>query len=151
MGKRIAQSLRGVLLAGAMGIAGTCILAIPGNSATQDPATELAGAICAAPDAQAIAEALRTVGPSDTLSDFDIAEAFGNASFMSDLGRCANKKAIHEAFAAFKQGKKDEAKLDAAFAGGRVAGKPNGGTASVASYQASYESLGAAGDPPSGH
>lgn len=139
---------RSAFLAGVVGVLG--IAATAPSDAAHDPLAALANAICASPDAAAIGTVLNTFGPSTHLVDADIAEAFGTAAFMGDLGRCANKQAIYDAFAAFKQGKQDGSLLDASFAMGHVQATPDGGTASPEFYQGSYASLGTAGDPPSG-
>lgn len=127
----------------------SCALVAASVNAGQDPTSELANAICAAATPDAVAAALTAVDPSDDLSDEQIAEAFGIATFLGDLGRCANRQAMADAFAVFKKGK-DAAVLDLAFAAGRVAAKPDGGTASAEIYQGSFATLGTAGDPPSG-
>jgi hypothetical protein len=123
-------------------------LVAPGQAA-EDPVSELANAICAAPDLNAITAALSTLAAEDALAPEEVAEAFGVATFLGDLGRCTNRQAIADGFVLFKKGK-DIAQLDAAFAAGRVAAKPEGGTASAEVYQGSFASLGTAGDPPSG-
>lgn len=121
----------------------------PGSALSEpDPVAELANAICAGKTTGEISASLAELGPA-TLADDDIAEAFGQASFMADLGRCGSGQAVADAYAAFKRGK-DAQKLDAAFAMGRVSGEPTGGTASAGLYQGSFSSLGSAGDPPSG-
>jgi len=118
--------------------------------AADDPVGELANAMCAAPDLNAITAAISTLGTEGALAPEQVAEAFGVATFLGDLGRCANRQAIADGFVFFKKGK-DIAQLDAAFAAGRVAAKPGGGgTASAEVYQGSFASLGTAGDPPSG-
>lgn len=117
--------------------------------AQDDPVTGLANAICAAPDLNALTTALNAFVTDEELSVTQVAEAFGVATFLGDLGRCANRQVIADGFAFFKKGK-DVAQLDAAFAMGRVAAKPGGGTASAETYQGSFASLGTAGDPPSG-
>jgi hypothetical protein len=84
------------------------------------------------------------------MGELEVAQAFGAATFLSDLGRCANRQAIADGFAYFKKGK-DATRLDAAFAMGRVAAKPGGGgTASAEIYLGSFTTLATAGDPPSG-
>lgn len=110
----------------------------------------LANAICAAPDLEAIAGTLNSYSPDEPLTAEAVAEAFGAATFLADLGRCANRQAIADGFAVFKKGK-DPIHLDIAFATGRVAAKPEGAGAQVAGvYQGSFAQLGTAGDPPSG-
>ncbi len=122
----------------------------PGQAVSEpDPVSELANAICAGKTTGDISTSLADLGPGGSLTDSDVAEAFGEASFMADLGRCGSGQAIADAYAAFKRGK-DTQKLDASFAMGRVSGEPTGGTASAGLYQGSFASLGAAGDPPSG-
>jgi len=113
-----------------------------------DPVSELANAICAGKTPSDISTSLADLGPGGALTDSDVAEAFGEASFMADLGRCGSGQAIADAYAAFKRGKNAQA-LDASFAMGRVSGEPTGGTASAGLYRGSFSSLGAAGDPPS--
>lgn len=134
-----------VVVAAAM----SCALVAASVHAAQDPTSELANAICAAPTPDAVAAALASIDEADDLSVEQIAEAFGIATFLGDLGRCANRQAIADAFAVFKKGK-DAVPLDLAFAAGRVAAKPDGGTASAEIYQGSFATLGTAGDPPSG-
>ena len=119
-----------------------------GAQAAPDPVNELANAICAAPDLNALTSTLGTLGSEDAYAPEEVAEAFGIATFLGDLGRCANQQAIADGFALYKKGK-DVARLDMAFAGGRVAAKPEGGTASAEVYQGSFASLGSAGDTPS--
>jgi hypothetical protein len=121
-------------------------LAAPPARAQPDMTNELANAICAAPNPDAVTAA---VASFETLSQEDVAEAFGIAAFLGDLGRCANQQAMADGFAYYKKGK-DQATLDAAYASGRVAAKPEGGTASAEIYQGSFAALGTAGDPPSG-
>jgi hypothetical protein len=133
----------------AAGVLAGALAAGPAQAA-DDPVGELANAICAAPDLNAITAAIATLGAEDALAAEQVAEAFGVATFLGDLGRCANRQAIADGFVFFKKGK-DIALLDAAFAAGRVAAKPGGGgTASAEVYQGSFASLGTAGDPPSG-
>ncbi len=117
--------------------------------ASPDLTSELANAICAAPSPDAVSAAVASFEAQDGLTSEDIAEAFGIATFLADLGRCADRQAIADGFAFYKKGK-DPGPLDAAFASGRVAAKPEGGTASTEVYQGSFAALGAAGDPPSG-
>jgi hypothetical protein len=126
-------------------------ISVPASTAWSepDPVGELANAICAGKTTADISTSLADVGPSGALTDDDVAEAFGQASFMADLGRCGSAQAIADAYAAFKKGK-DAQKIDAAFAMGRVSGQPTGGTASAGLYQGSFSGLGSAGDPPSG-
>jgi len=119
------------------------------SKASPDPTNELANAICAALSPEAMNAAVASYEGQDQLTAEDIAEAFGIATFLGDLGRCADRQAIADAFAYYKMGK-DPGPLDAAFASGRVAAKPEGGTASTEVYQGSFAALGTAGDPPSG-
>lgn len=121
----------------------------PLSVAADDPVTDLAGAICAAPDLNAITAALASLAPENAMDSESVAQAFGVATFLGDLGRCKNRQAIADGFAFFKKGK-DAVRLDAAFAMGRIAAKPGGGTAGAESYQGSFVALGTAGDPPSG-
>jgi hypothetical protein len=109
----------------------------------------LANAICAAPDIEAISAVLNTYSPDEPLPAESIAEAFGAATFLADLGRCTNRQAIADGFAVFKKGK-DTAQLDTAFATGRVAAKPEGAGWRKGIFQGSFAQLGTAGDPPSG-
>lgn len=133
-----------LVLAAVSGLA----LAAP-SRAGDDPISDLANAICAAPNLNAITAALATLAPENALNSEEVAEAFGVATFLGDLGRCASRQAIADGFAFFKKGK-DAARLDAAFAMGRVAAKPGGGAAGADSYQGSFAVLGTAGEPPSG-
>ena len=140
------STLRSLLAATSMMVA----LAVPyGVSAAEDPINDLANAICAAPDANAIDAALTSLAPEDVMLPEQVAEAFGVATFLGDLQRCANRQAISDGFALYRKGK-DGAKLDIAFATGRVAAKPEGGAASAEVYQGSFAALGTAGDAPSG-
>lgn len=117
--------------------------------AEPDPVGALANAICAGKSVDEISASLHDLGPVGRLSDEDIAEAFGLASFMSDLRHCVSPQAIADAFAVFKKGKPAQT-IDAAFAMGHIQGTPDGGTASAELYEGSYSHLGSAGDPPSG-
>lgn len=118
--------------------------------AGDNPVNGLANAICAAGDLNAVTAALGAVSPQDELQPQDVAEAFGIATFLADLGRCTNRQAIADGFAFYKKGK-DPAPLDAAFASGRLVAKPAGSaTANAGTFQGSFASLGTAGDPPSG-
>ena len=118
--------------------------------AADNPVNGLANAICAAGDLNAVTAALSAVSPQDELAPEDFAEAFGVATFLADLGRCANRQAIADGFAFYKKGK-DPGPLDAAFASGRVAAKPeSNASAQGGVFQGSFASLGTAGDPPSG-
>lgn len=118
--------------------------------AADNPVNGLANAICGAGDLNAVTAALGAVAPEDELAPEDVAEAFGIATFLADLGRCVNRQAIADGFAFYKKGK-DAGPLDAAFASGRVAAKPEGsGTGHAGLFQGSFASLGTAGDPPSG-
>jgi hypothetical protein len=126
------------------------VLPITPAVAGDNPVNGLANAICAAGDLNAVTVALGAVAPEDALAAEDVAEAFGLATFLADLGRCVNRQAIADGFAFYKKGK-DAGPLDAAFASGRVAAKPDGSaTASVGTFQGSFAALGTAGDPPSG-
>jgi len=125
-------------------------IAAPWTSiAAEDPINELANAICAAPDMNAIGVALSSLAPEDVMLPEQVAEAFGVATFLGDLQRCASRQAIADGYAFYRKGK-DGGKLDIAFATGRVAAKPEGGTASAEVYQGSFAALGTAGDAPSG-
>ncbi len=133
-------------LLGCGAIIGSLVVGPVSARAQPDMTSELANAICAAPNTDAVVAA---VASFDTLTPEDVAEAFGIAAFLGDLGRCSNQQAMADSFAFYKKGK-DPAPLDAAFASGRVAAKPEGGTASAEIYQGSFAALGTAGDPPSG-
>lgn len=125
------------------------VAAVPARAA-DNPVNGLANAICGANDLNAVTVALGAVAPEDELAPEDVAEAFGIATFLADLGRCVNRQAIADGFAFYKKGK-DAGPLDAAFASGRVAAKPEGSaTAHAGIFQGSFASLGTAGDPPSG-
>lgn len=137
---------KGLVLACAMLLAG---LSSQAAMSKPDPVAELANAICAGKTVADISASLADLGPGGALSDDDVAEAFGEASFMADLGRCGSGQAVADSYAAFKKGKNAQ-ELDASFAMGRVSGEPTGGTASAGLYQGSFSSLGSAGDPPSG-
>jgi hypothetical protein len=127
----------------------TAVAAVPA-SAADNPVNGLANAICGANDLNSVTVALGAIAPEDELAPEDIAEAFGIATFLADLGRCVNRQAIADGFAFYKKGK-DAGPLDAAFASGRVAAKPDGSaTAHAGIFQGSFASLGTAGDPPSG-
>lgn len=117
--------------------------------AADSPVNGLANAICSAADLNAVTAAVNAVPPEDEMLATDIAEAFGVATFLADLGRCVNRQAIADGFVYFKKGK-DAAPLDVAFANGRVAARPESVTAQVGGFQGSFASLGTAGDPPSG-
>jgi hypothetical protein len=138
---------RSLLVGVALGLVAAAATS-PGRAAT-DAMTDLANAICASKTAGEIGAVVAEFAPAASLSQEEVAEAFGEASFMADLGRCASGQAIADAYAAFKAGK-DAARLDAAFAMGRVSGTAGGGTAGAGSYDGSYSGLGSAGDPPSG-
>jgi hypothetical protein len=126
------------------------VLPVAPVSAADNPVNGLANAICGAPDLNAVTVALGAVAPEDELAAEDVAEAFGVATFLADLGRCVNRQAIADGFAFYKKGK-DAGPLDKAFASGRVAAKPEGGASAHAGvFQGSFASLGTAGDPPSG-
>ena len=118
--------------------------------AEPDPIGILANAICASKSVAEINQTLGDIGPIATLTNSDVAEAFGEAAFLADLKRCRNAQAIVDAYVEFRHGKDTQA-LDAAFAMGHVSDKPTGGTASVGFYEGSFATLGSAGDPPSGH
>ena len=125
-------------------------MAVTPAIAADNPVNGLANAICAAGDLEAVASAVSAVSPDDQLVPEDFAEAFGLATFLADLGRCTNRQAIADGFAFFKKGK-DPRPLDAAFASGRVAAKPDSSaTTQSGVFQGSFASLGTAGDPPSG-
>jgi len=138
---------RYVALAGTTALAVVLLGSLPARAA-QDSTSELANAICAAANVDAVAAAVASVATAEELTPERIAEAFGVATFLADLGRCANRQAIADGFAYFKKGK-DPDPLDLAFASGRVVAKPEGGTASAEIYQGSFAMLGTAGDPPS--
>lgn len=137
--------LRRALLCTALGWSA---LPLPAGAA-DNPVNGLANAICAAADLNAVTAALNAVPPEDELATTDVAEAFGVATFLADLGRCANRQAIADGFVFYKKGK-DAGPLDIAFASGRVAAKPESGATHAGLFQGSFASLGTAGDPPSG-
>jgi hypothetical protein len=140
----IAISLRKALLCAFIA------LPIAAAEAADNPVNGLANAICGAGDLNAVTAALGNVAPEDQLAPEDVAEAFGIATFLADLGRCVNRQAIADGFAFYKKGK-DAGPLDAAFASGRVAAKPDGSaTANAGTFLGSFASLGTAGDAPSG-
>jgi hypothetical protein len=114
-----------------------------------DYTSELAIAIAAAPDPAAVAAAVATYEIGYGLGPEQIAQAFGEAAFLCDLGRCANPKAIVAAFANYKQGK-DVAMLDAAFAAGREGVGIDAATANGEVFRDSFVALASPGDPPSG-
>jgi hypothetical protein len=120
-------------------------------SASSDPVNGLANAICGAADLNGISTAMSAVPADDPLAPEQVAEAFGIAAFLADLGRCTNRQAIADGFAIYKKDK-EVARLDTAFATGRVAAKPesSGQVTSSEVFQGSFASLGTAGDPPSG-
>lgn len=134
----------------AVAAAGAAALGLAAQAAPgDDPVADLANAICAAPTLDGVTAAVNGMADAEGMTIEQIAEAFGTATFLGDLGRCANRQVIADGFVLFKKGK-DVAQLDAAFAMGRVAAKPGGGTASAEIYQGSFAALGTAGDPPSG-
>lgn len=117
--------------------------------AESDDMSGLAFAICAAPSLETIASALTTYELVYGLSPERIAQAFGEAAFLCEIGRCANPAAIAVAFTNYKQGK-DAVVLDAAFAIGQAGAEVESATASVAGGQSSFVALASPGDPPSG-
>ncbi|MEQ1866468.1 MAG: hypothetical protein ABL996_17655 [Micropepsaceae bacterium] len=132
-------------------LAAACVT-MPGPvRAEEDAVGDLANAICAAPDVNSVISALSAFGSDESFGPESVAEAFGIATFLSDLGRCASRQAIADSFAYYKKGK-EVAKLDAAFALGRVAAKPGAATEGGGEdvYQGSFAALGTAGDAPSG-
>ncbi|MEQ1866964.1 MAG: hypothetical protein ABL996_20175 [Micropepsaceae bacterium] len=126
------------------------LVALPAPVRAQpDDMGGLALAICTAPNLEAIATALTTYELVYGLSPEQIAQAFGEAAFLCDLGRCEDPAAIAVAFANYKQGK-DALALDAAFAIGQAGAEVESATASVAGGQSSFVALASPGDPPSG-
>jgi hypothetical protein len=117
--------------------------------AEPDNLSGLALAICAAPNLETIASALTTYELVYGLSPEQIAQAFGEAAFLCDIGRCANPTAIAVAFTNYKHGK-DAVTLDAAFAIGQAGAELENATASVSVGQSSFVALASPGDPPSG-
>jgi hypothetical protein len=132
-------------------LAAACLTMSGSVRAEEDAVGDLANAICAAPDVNGVISALSAFGSEESFGPESVAEAFGIATFLSDLGRCTSRQAIADSFAYYKKGK-EVAKLDAAFAIGRVAAKPGAATdgGSEGVYQGSFAALGTAGDPPSG-
>ena len=118
--------------------------------AADDPVSRLADEVCAAKDVQGMSDLVYRYISYDRLEPHEIAEAFGVATFLGDLGRCASQQAILDAFFLFKKGK-EEAVLDVAFARGRIAAKPANGPSPAAggTFQGSFVALGTAGEPPS--
>ena len=120
------------------------------SAASDDPVNSLAGAICAAADFNSISALISQTQTENPMQPEEIAEAFGVAAFLADLGRCANRQAMADSFVLYKKGKNISA-LDVAFAQGRVAAKPASSASAVTgTYQGSFVALGTAGDPPSG-
>lgn len=115
-----------------------------------DPVSRLANDVCGAHDLQTINTFVYRYISDDRLEPEEVAEAFGVATFLGDLGRCANQQAILDAFFLFKKDK-DISALDIAFARGRVAAKPasSPSSGSGGKFQGSFVALGTAGEPPS--
>ncbi|MEQ1756381.1 MAG: hypothetical protein ABL973_19855 [Micropepsaceae bacterium] len=135
----------------ATAIAAICLTMIVSTArASDDPVSRLANDVCGARDLQAVNEIVYRYISDDRLEATEVAEAFGVATFLGDLGRCANRQAMLDAFFLYKRDK-DAASLDVAFAQGRVAAKPaNGPSASNGgTFQGSFIALGTAGEPPS--
>ena len=110
--------------------------------AADDPVSRLASAVCSLPDYSSIGSLVGGFVHDEAMEPTQVAEAFGVATFLGDLGRCANRQAIADSFNVFKKGR-DANALDAAFARGRVAAKPeSGATASAGSFQGSFVALG---------
>jgi hypothetical protein len=105
--------------------------------------SSLAAAICVAPDATKMSEEVAARSANDAISEEQVAEAFGVASYLAALGHCANAAAIADGYALFKNDK-DKDQLDAAFAVGHVLARPDD---KGEVYQGSFEILGGAGDP----
>lgn len=129
--------------------AGVVALTMASAQAAETTVGGLANAICGAPDVDAITNVLSSYSPEEPLTQEAVAEAFGVATFLADLGRCANRQAIADGFAVYKKGK-DTVLLDSSFATGRIAAKPEGAGARTGVFQGSFAQLGTAGDPPSG-
>lgn len=125
-------------------------LVLSSAHASDDPVSRLANDVCGARDLQGVNELVYRYISDDRLEPAEVAEAFGVATFLGDLGRCANRQAMLDAFFLYKRDK-DAASLDVAFAQGRVAAKPaNGPSANTGgTYQGSFIALGTAGEPPS--
>ena len=119
-------------------------------NAAEDPVSRLANDVCGAHDLQTINSFVYRYISDDRLEPAEVAESFGVATFLGDLGRCANQQAILDAFFLFKKDK-DTTTLDIAFARGRVAAKPASSASSNSGgkFQGSFVALGTAGEPPS--
>lgn len=129
------------LIAAAIALLGTANAA----QALDDDVATLAAAICSAPDTGKMGEALASRGTSEAVPEEQVAEAFGVASYLASLGRCANRTAIADGYALYKSDK-DLNQLDAAFAVGHVSARPDD---KAAVYKGSFEVLGGAGEPTS--
>lgn len=138
--------MRNVILASLLGASALAMPAFAGD----DPQSRLANDVCLARDIQTINDFVYRYISDDRLEPTEVAEAFGVATFLGDLGRCTNRQAILDAFFLFKKDR-DAAALDVAFAQGRVAAKPASGPSADTggTYQGSFVALGTAGDPPS--
>ena len=77
----------------AAGLAAAWLTTVMPLNAAEDPIGELANAICAASDVNAITMALSSLAPEETMPPEDVGEAFGVATFLGDLQRCANRQA----------------------------------------------------------
>lgn len=128
-------------------VAGLSVAALAGSSrAADDDVAALALSICAAPDVAKMSELLANRGADDAMPEEQVAEAFGIASYMTNLARCASPQAITEGYALFKSDK-DQNQLDAAFAVGHVSARPD--DANAKTYKGSFEVLAGAGEPAS--
>ncbi len=118
--------------------------------ASDDPISRLADDVCAAKDVQGMSDIVYRYISYDRLEPQEVAEAFGVATFLGDLGRCVSQQDILDAFFLFKKDK-DATVLDVAFARGRIAAKPANGPspATGGTFQGSFVALGTAGEPPS--
>lgn len=117
--------------------------------AAPDYTNDLALAISAAPDPEAVASVVATYELVFGLAPEQVAQAFGEAASLCNLGRCANPQAVFFAFTAYKQGK-DEVVLDTAFAVGQAGADIENATATAEVNQSSIVTLASPGEPPSG-
>lgn len=125
-------------------------IAVTPVGAADDPVSQLANDVCAAADLKSINDLVYRSISDDRIAPEEVAEAFGVAAFLGDLGRCTNRQAIVDSFVLYKKDK-DPNKLDVAFAKGRVAAKPPSNAAEESGlYLGSFVALGTAGEAPSG-
>ena len=118
--------------------------------AAQNPIDAGAQAACAGKGVAEISAALGKLGLIGKLPDDKVAEAFGQALYLADLGHCVSPQAIVDAFAAFKKGK-DAQTLDVAFAAGHMNGSHDGEHGHGGHDHHERDDTGSPGDPPSGH